>query len=285
MRPTPGASNLVLSVGIVDAPIALYSTVNEKVDEVSFKNVAPDGNFPKRVDVPASAVVLDAKGEKVTHVKECDPIRSDQMRKGFVISDGEIVILEQDEINALLPEKCSSITINSIVPVDEINPLMFNVTYYVGIATKTGDEELAANRHQLVSAMLGNWAGIGEFVLRGKHQEVAVYNRNGHLMLTTLHSVAAVNPAPVVEGEANPDLLEAAVGLVESLRGTYDPFAFKNEYKDAVLDLVRAKANGQPTPTVVKKSKAEMSDDLLLNNLKTQPSKSKTTAAKKKTEV
>jgi DNA end-binding protein Ku len=277
MRPTPGASNLVLSVGIVDAPIALYSIVDEKVDEVKFKNVGPDGNFPKRVDIPLSAAVLDAKGEKVTHIKECDPIRYDQMQKGFEISKEEIVILEQDEINALLPEKCSSITITSIVPVEQINPLRFNATYYVGIATKTGDEELAANRHQLVSAMIGDgWAAIGELVLRNKHQQVMVYNRNGNLMLTTLCSVAAVNPAPVVEGEANLDLLEATAGLVESMRGTYDPFAFRNEYKDAVLELVRAKVNGQPMPTVTKKSKAAVSDDILLANLKAvSPSKPK----------
>lgn len=279
MAPTPGASNLTLSIGIVDAPISLHSTVNDREDKVTFCEIGPDGQRTKRPTVAGSSVVLDSKGEKIVSINECSPLQTSDIRKGFILSKDEIVVLDQEEINALLPEKSSAVNITSIVSLDEIDPLLFNVTYYVGVATKA-DEDHATGRYHLVSAMLGDSVGIGDFVLRNKHQAVAVYNRNGRLMLSTLHGVNAINPAPVVEGEPDADLVEAASALVDSLRGNFDPFAFKNEYKSAVLDLVHAKSSGQVATTVVpKKAKAEASKEALLANLKAvkapAPAKSK----------
>jgi DNA end-binding protein Ku len=282
MRPTPGASNLTLSIGIVDAPISLYSTVNDREDKVTFCEIGPDGQRTKRPTVAGSSIVLDSKGEKVVAIKECDALQSSDIRKGFFLSEDEIVVLDQEEINALLPEKSSAVNITNIVAMNEIDPLMLNATYYVGVATKA-DEEHATGRYHLVSAMLGDSVGVGDIVLRNKHQAVAVYNRDGRLMLSTLHTANAINPAPVIEGEADADLVEAASALVDSLRGTFDPFAFKNEFKDAVLDLVHAKASGQVPVAAPKKAKAEASKEALLANLKAvQPSKP---SAKKKTTV
>lgn len=268
MRPTPGASNLTLSIGIVDAPIALYPTINDREDKVTFCEIGPDNQRTKRPTVAGSSVVFDAKGEKVVRVKDCDALQTSDIRKGFVLADDNIVVLEQDEISALLPEKSTAVNIHTVTTWDDINPLLINVTYYVGIATKA-DEDHASNRYHLIREMIDNNVAIGDFVLRGKHQAVIVYKRGDLLMLSTLHSINALNPEPEVAGEADADLVAAAANLVDSMRGSYDPHAFKNEFKDAVMALVHAKASGETIQvSLPNKTKAEVSKETLLANLK-----------------
>ena len=281
MPPTPGASNLTLSIGIVDAPISLYSTVNDREDRVAFCEIGPDNQRAKRPTVAGSSVILDSKGEKVIHVKDCDTLQTDDIRKGFVLAPDNIVILEQDEINALLPEKSTAVNIHTVTTWENIDPLLLNSTYYVGIATKA-DEEHASNRYHLIREMIGDSVAVGDFVLRNKHQAVIVYNRANTMMLSTLHSVGAINPAPVVDGEADPDLVEAAANLIDSMRGHYDAASFKNEYKDAVMALVHAKSSGQVVAVTPSKTKAEVSKEALLANLKAVQAPKTAPKAKKK---
>jgi len=256
MAPTPGGSHLLLSVGVIDAQISLHNVASDKEDNVSFCNVAPDNLPAKQPSIDSAGNIVDSK----------------DLRKGYKMSDGSIVIVEKDEIAALMPEKTSVIKVKDIVDITEVNPLRFNTTYHVGLDAKADDENHAAERYRVISKMIGDRIAIGELVLRSKHMEVAIWNvPGGGLMLSTLRSMMAVNSAPYVpaaEGDlidaiASTDSAELVAMWAPNVGDAYDPTEFKNEFRDAVLQLIASKTGNAPASAVKKSRAATKNDDLL----------------------
>jgi DNA end-binding protein Ku len=219
-----------------------------------------------------SMIELDSKGKSVVKVRSGSPLTTDEIRKGFRLGD-QIVVLERDEVDALMPEKSSVIKVTAIVPAQQVNLDLYNVTYFVGLDA-AADETDAATDYHAVSRMIGDKVAIGDIVLRQKHRMVAIYNDGDVVRLTTLRSVAALNPPPFVppvefseiDGMTPDDLIEAwAPGIGDE----FDPTSFVNEYKDAVLELVHCKASGKtPTTKVAAVDKPKQSKSELLAALK-----------------
>ncbi len=221
-----------ISFGLVNVPIKLYSATSQKT--VRFHQLhAKDGvRIQQKRFCPAD-------GEEVSY---------DDLVKGFEVAPDRYVIIRQEELDALDPRHTKTIDIESFVELADIDPVYYDSAYHVAPATG-GAKPYAL----LLSAMeQAGKVAIGRFVLRTRQQLCALRPANGVLVLSTMlfgDEVNAPERLDELEGlgdvEANRAEVAMAEQLIESLSTPFDPTAYRDEYRERVLDLIERKAAGE----------------------------------------
>jgi len=221
-----------ISFGLVNVPIKLYSATSPKT--VRFHQLhARDG-----VRIQQKRV-CPADGEEVSY---------DEIVKGFEIAPDRYVIVRQEELDALDPRHTKTIDIEAFVELADIDPVYYDSAYHVAPATG-GAKPYAL----LLSAMeQAGKVAIGRFVLRTRQQICALRPADGVLMLSTMlfgDEVNAPERLDELEGLADVEATRAEVAmaeqLIESLSTPFDPTAYRDEYRERVLDLIDRKAAGE----------------------------------------
>ncbi len=221
-----------ISFGLVNVPIKLYSATSPKT--VRFHQLhARDG-----VRIQQKRV-CPADGEEVTY---------DDVVKGFEIAPDRYVIVRQEELDALDPRHTKTIDIEAFVELADIDPVYYDSAYLV--APGVGGAKPYA---LLLQAMeQAGKVAIGRFVLRTRQQLCALRPANGALMLSTMLYGDEVNSPERLDelealGEVEASAREVAMAgqLIESLSVPFDPTAYRDEYRERVLDLIDRKAAGE----------------------------------------
>jgi DNA end-binding protein Ku len=166
--------------------------------------------------------------------------------KGYELHRGQYVVVEPEELEALAPEASRSIEIEEFVELAEIDPLFFDHSYYL-----VPDDKAARPYALLVEAMAGTGkVGIGRFVLRTKQYLAALRPRDGALVLSTLLfsdeviGTSDLDVKTTTETKPSDRELSMARQLVNSLSAGWEPEKYKDDYREKVLALIEAKAEG-----------------------------------------
>jgi DNA end-binding protein Ku len=105
--------------------VALYSAASTS-ERTSFHTVnKKTGNRVKRIFV-------DEKTEK--------PVERDDQVKGYETDQGEYIILEQDEINAVVPESDKTLRVEHFIPCGEVDTVYFDKPYYIAPADDASED-------------------------------------------------------------------------------------------------------------------------------------------------
>src|SRR5688572_18470785 len=220
-----------VSFGLVNVPVKLYSAVEQK--EVHFNLVhEPDGGriHQKRV--------CDKDGEEVPW---------SEVAKGYAISKRKMVMVTSEELEALDPKASRTIDIVDFVDASEISPLYYEHSYYVGPADEGAGKAYALLRESMEK--LGKVA-IARFVMRTKQYLASLRPEGDVLVLTTmLYADEIRDPGEIdnLPGSLKPAAreLELAERLIESLTSEFKPEQYKDEYREKVLEMLDAKAEGK----------------------------------------
>ena len=223
--------NGTISFGLAHVPVKLYSATESKT--VSFHEVH----------------VSD--GERLEHRRICSKegkqVPFKQIVKGYEVSPGEFVVLEKDEVKAAAGARGKVIEIEDFVPEDEIDPIFFEKTYYVG--SRDEDEAYRVLRAALEKT---SRVGIGRFTFHDREYLAAVRTLGGVLALHTMRFHDEIVDADELEvgspgkGPSKREV-EMAGELVKSLHRKFRPEEYEDTYREAVLDLIRRKGKGEDT--------------------------------------
>ncbi|MFE1416134.1 Ku protein [Streptomyces sp. NPDC058746] len=112
-----------------------------------------------------------------------DEVPLEEIVKGYD-SGGEYVIVEPGELDEIAPGRSKALEITGFAALDEIDPIFFDKTYYLGPKGKEHGKPYALLERALAGA---NRAGIATFVMRGREYLVALKSEEGLLTLHTLH--------------------------------------------------------------------------------------------------
>jgi DNA end-binding protein Ku len=248
-----------LSFGLVNIPVRLHNATIPK--DVRFHQV--DRSTGRRihhrrvVDGPWVAEELDQGGREapveageredrpakpiVSHTGTRD-VPDEEIVRGFELPDSRYVRVTEEELRALRPEQTRTIQIEEFVPLQEIDPVYFEKTYY--LTPQRGAEKPYV---LLVRAMdrVGRVA-VARFVLRTKEHLAAIRPGGGLLVLETLFFADEVVPESDVEpGIPHSDLsareIDMAVQLVELLATSWDPSRYRDTYREGLLELIEGK--------------------------------------------
>jgi len=236
-----------ISFGLVSVPVALYSaTRDHTVHFHQLQRGTSDRVRNKRVN--------ERTGKEVDY---------EDVVKGREVSDGKYVVLEQDELDAVAPGRSRSLDISTFVDLDEIDPIYFSKTYWLGPAQ---DKDTKAYALLLKAMEKTNRAGIGSFVMRGKEYLAAIRADDGLLALETLYFADEIlDPADQVgdlpdQRKAQGKEIDMAVSLVDSMTGPWKPEEYRDTYTERVEQLVKDKQAGRE---VVSEPEPEESDEVV----------------------
>jgi DNA end-binding protein Ku len=217
-----------ISFGLVNVPVRLYSAVQEHKLRFHFvheKDSSPIGY------------------EKVCK-KEDKPVPDDEIVKAFEFEKGEYVFMEDEDFKAAKVEGYKTIDILDFVPYEDIDPIYFAHTYYVG-----PDRGAEKTYSLLVKAMEGSdLAGIAKFVMRDRQNLGALRIRDGVITLEQLHyadEIRDVEDIKASRARVSAEELKMAERLIESFTAEWKPEKYKDTYRDELCKIIRAKRKGK----------------------------------------
>jgi DNA end-binding protein Ku len=220
-----------INFGLVSVPVGLYSATREhEIDFHQFQKGTSDRIRYKRVN--------ERTGREVPYEK---------IVKGHDVGSGEYVIVEPGELDDIAPGKSRSLEIDTFVDLDEIDPMHFQKSYYLGPSDAENASSYALLRDALAKT---NRAGIAKFVMRGKEYLATIRADEKVLVLETMFFVDEIrDPGKDVGGLPRKSgagkQLSMAVDLIEAMSGEWKPAAYKDTYTERVKDLVKAKHAGK----------------------------------------
>jgi DNA end-binding protein Ku len=221
--------NGTVAFGLMSVPVKLYTATESKT--VHFHEVHLED------------------GARVEHRRFCSKedkeVPYKEVVKGYEVDPGEYVVLDKEEVAAAAGDGAHRIDVEHFVDADEIDPVFFEKTYYVG-AGKDGEQAYRLLHDALKQT---GRAGIGRFTFHDREYLTAVRARDGVLLLHTLRFADELVPGADVDvaepsrGPAKREV-EMARKLVDTLHERFRPDRYEDEYRKAVLDVVKRKAKG-----------------------------------------
>jgi DNA end-binding protein Ku len=186
--------------------------------------------------------------------------------KGFEVDEDEYVVLDKNEVKVAAGARGKVIEIEDFVPDDQIDPVYFDKTYYVGCR----DDGEAYRVFQAALEQTGR-VGIGRFTFHDREYLAAIRPLDGVLALHTMRfhdEVVDARDLDVTIPRKGPSRQEAkmAAQLVDTLHAKFNPSKYEDTYREAVLDLIDRKAKGKKIEREAPEPREETSD--LLDALK-----------------
>jgi DNA end-binding protein Ku len=162
--------------------------------------------------------------------------------KGFETEDGEMVILDDDDMASLPSASSREIAVEKFVPSDQIDPMLFEKSYYLE-PEKTGAKPYALLRQALLDA---DRMAVVTVALRQRTTVGVLRVKDDVIVLQTMMWPDEVRQPDfsVETGEVKPAEVKMANMLVETLAGDFDADEFEDDYRAAIEDLVKTKIEG-----------------------------------------
>jgi DNA end-binding protein Ku len=164
--------------------------------------------------------------------------------KGYEVEKGKYVLITDDEISDVKLEAKHTIDLVQFVDEDEIDSIYFEKPYFVS----PDEDEVAGEAYVVLRDALKatRKIGLGQLVARGAASIVALRAAGKGLVIETVRYADELqNPeqffTTVPAAKPEKELLSLATELIERKVKPFDPKAFKNQYEDALRELIDAK--------------------------------------------
>jgi DNA end-binding protein Ku len=243
-----------VSFGLVSVPVKAYSATTNH--DVRFHQVhAADGG---RIKYKRTCSI---DGEEVEYA---------DIVKGYETDDGELITLSEEDLDSLPTATGHEIDVIEFVPADQIDPLLFEKSYYLEPDTKAA-KPYALLREALVQT---DRMAVVKVALRQRESMALLRVRDKAIVLQTMLWPDEVREPEFdildADVELRPQELTMAASLVESLGAEFDPTQFHDEYRDAVVELIERKrttGDTRPAPVAAKRDEGPDSMTDLLSAL------------------
>ncbi|MGH6735412.1 MAG: Ku protein [Methyloceanibacter sp.] len=171
------------------------------------------------------------------------PVENEEITKGYEYEKGKYVLIDPKEIDELKLESKQTIDLARFVDEDAIDDRYFQTPYYL-----MPDGDMADEGYVLLHRALKETKkiGVGQFILRGHGNIVAIKPFEKGLLLEVLRHANEIRAADALfddipEVKVDKEALDLAKELVKRKAGKFEPKQFKDEYSEAVWELIQAK--------------------------------------------
>lgn len=255
-----------VSFGLVSIGVRMYSATEDK--DVRFHQVhREDGGRIKYKRV------CSIDGEEVAYA---------DIAKGFELPDGQLVILTDEDLEDMPLGTKHSIDVIEFVPGEQIDPILYEKTYYLEPDTGPAVRPYVLLREALEKS--GRMA-LTKIAIRQREALAAIRVRDGVLVLHTMRWPDEIRDAEFgfldEDITVRPQELKMADSLIESMVADFDPAEFSDDYREAMSALIESKQAGgevhTPEPEVEEDSGGQVVD--LMSALRASVARAKGTAA------
>src|SRR5437867_8092302 len=214
-----------ISFGLVNLPIALYPATRR--EESTFRLLCK-GDF--------SPVNYKRVAEK-----DGKEVPWDQIVKGYEYEKGKYVVLKDEDFQRVDLEATQTVDIQDFVKQEEIDPVFFYKPYYLE-PQKGGDKAYVLLRETLEKT---GKVGIAKVVIKTRQYLAGVKAENNVLLLELMHFAEELAetdklhvPKKIEPGKREVDM---ATALVNSMSSKWDPKKYRDDYRDALMEVIEEK--------------------------------------------
>jgi DNA end-binding protein Ku len=223
-----------ISFGLVSIPVGLYPATEEK--SIRFNQLHDEDMGRIKMKRTCS---IDGEEVPFEHIV-----------KGYEIEKDRYVILTDEDFDAVPIESSRAIDIVQFVDLSEIDPMQYQKSYYLV------PEETGVKAYQLLRQALQkeNKVGIAKVAFRDKEHLAALRFRDDVFVLETMYWPDEIRPAQFdtldKEVKIRPQELQMAQTLIENLTEPWNPDEYRDEYREALLEIIEKKAAGEQIEAV-----------------------------------
>jgi DNA end-binding protein Ku len=233
-----------LKIGELSCAVGLYTAASTS-DRISFHMINEStGNRLKRE-------FIDSETEKV--------VERDQQVKGFETGNGEYIMIDPNEVAAVVPDSDKMLEAEAFIPCGKIDDVYFDKPYYL-VPVDDADHDAFTSIRDALSKTSAT--AIARTVLFRRIRTVLIRAHGKGIIATTLnfdYEVPSSKEAfeDVAKVKVEDEMLDLAKHIITTKKGDFDPAKFDDRYEDALAALVKAKAEGKtllkPKPIKVSK--------------------------------
>lgn len=188
----------------------------------------------------------------VVDVETDEAVSAENRVKGYEFAKGEYLLLEDDELDNVALESTHSIDIAEFVPVEEIDRIYLDESFYLVPEGDVAQEAFAVIREAMRKA---NLAALAKLVVYRRERLLLLQPRGKGLLATALRYNTEVRDEKdyfdaIPNVKVPPDMLKLATHILESKQGHFDPERFEDRYEQALHELIDAKRAGKKPPVV-----------------------------------
>ena len=228
MRPTWKGS---ISFGLVYIPIAVYPATRE--EKLSFRQLRKGDLSPIKYKKVAEADMKEVPAEQIV--------------KGFEYERGRYIVLSDEDFEKVRIESTHSIDITDFVDLEQVDPKFFYKPYF--LEAQKGGEKAYSLLHKALSGT--GKIGIAKVVIANREYLAAVKPDGLFLVLELMHFASEVLTPEELnrpKTELNDKELKMAHALIESMSSEWEPQKYRDEYRDAVMEMIEQKAKNKQLP-------------------------------------
>jgi DNA end-binding protein Ku len=214
-----------ISFGLVNIPIALYPATRR--EELKFRLL-------RKTD-------LSPVNYKRVAEKDGKEVPWDQIVKGYEYEKGKFVVLQDEDFQRVDIEATQTVDIQDFVELDEIDPIFFYKPYYLE-PQKGGDKAYALLRDALKDSKK---VGVAKVVIKTREYLAGVKPEDGALVLELMHFADELAdtsklhiPKKVEVGKRE---MTMAKSLIDSMSSKWNPEKYKDDYREALMEVIEAK--------------------------------------------
>jgi DNA end-binding protein Ku len=237
-----------IAFGLVSVPVRLESAVEEHALHFNYVHEPDGGRIGYR---------------KVCKAEDDKPVPDDEIVKAFEVEKGEWVYLSDEDFEAAELEAAPrTIDIQAFVAGEEIDPVFFERSYL--LTPQEGGEKVYA----LLARALAETGlvAVATFVMRERQHLACLRVREGVIQLERMHFADEIRPAKGLAPKGvrvGKEELAMAVELVRRFEGAFEPERFRDTYRDALCEVIRAKQRGETVAVAEEEREPEAPVDLL----------------------
>ncbi len=218
----------VLHFGGLQLPVKLYAAIEDRA--VHFRLL-------HRQDLePVRQSLVNPETEEIV------PLAATS--RAYVTESGDRVLLQQQELETLEPEPSRDIQVLSFLPRHVIDHRWYDRPYFLGPDGESSHFFSLADALEEMQV-----EGLVHWVMRNKDYVGALQLYQGYPMLMSLHHAEEVIPVEALSPPQGPPLdtreLQLAKQLIEMLAAEFSPQEYHDEYRQRVLKMLAAKAQGK----------------------------------------
>ncbi len=214
-----------ISFGLVNIPIALYPATRR--EELKFRLLRKSDLSPvnyKRV--------AEKDGREVSW---------DQIVKGYEYEKGKYVVLKDEDFQRVDLEATQTVDIKDFVDQEEIDPMFFYKPYYLE-PQKGGDKAYALLRDSLKDT---NKVGVAKVVIKTRQYLAGVKPEDGVLVLELMHFADELADPEKLhlpkKMEVGKREMSMAKSLIDGMTSKWEPEKYKDDYREALVDVIEEK--------------------------------------------
>jgi len=222
-----------LKLSLVTCPVALTPATSE-VEKVRFHTLN------RRTGHRVVSRYVDSESGR--------PVAEDEQARGYARDESHLVVLEDEELEAVRLESARAIDIESFVPALGVDWVWYDTPYYLTPDDPVGVEAYCVIRDAMRAT---ETVGVSRLVLNRRERAVLLKPRDNGIGLWTLRYGEEVRaPRDVFSGlddlDLDPALIDLVLELIGERKRPWSPELVRDPVQERLLDIIREKKAGAP---------------------------------------